>query len=165
LFLWLDAAEHLYVEEVGAMKKFLYGEVLNNREDLIGMQQSFGNGLFRFYQAVIRLRLNRDRPALRSRNIEIVEASNGHRVLVFRRWLNEQNFLIVASLNNLAFDRPSYIVNSSRLGLERWKETFNSDSTEYGGNGIGNLGGIIPSGAGWLECVIPANGLVVLERV
>ena len=43
---------------------------------------------------------------------------------------------------------------------------FNSDSTKYGGDNIGNFGSIaIPSRGGVLQAVIPANGFVVLKRM
>jgi 1,4-alpha-glucan branching enzyme len=155
----------LFGEEVGAMKKFMYGEVLNNREDLEGMRNSYGANLFAYYQALIRLRLNPSYTALRSRNIDIVYVSNDNRLIAFRRWQYDQHFLVIASLSNHSFDRPSYTIISSQLGDESWREVFNSDSSTFDGNNVGNAGGILPSGQGWLQSVIPANGLVVLERL
>ena len=155
----------LFGEEVGAMKKFMYGEVLNNREDLEGMRKSYGANLFAYYQALIRLRLNPLYPALRSRNIDIVYVSNDNRLIAFRRWQFDQHLLVIASLSNHSFDRPSYTIISSQLGCESWREVFNSDSSSFDGNNVGNAGGLLPSGQGWLQSVIPANGLVVLERL
>ena len=155
----------LFGEEVGAMKKFMYGNVLNNREDLEGMRQSYGANLFAYYQGLIRLRLNPSYPALRSRNIDIVYVSNDNRLIAFRRWQFDQHFLVIASLNNNPFDHPGYTIISSQLGDESWREVFNSDSSFFGGNNVGNAGEILPSGQGWLQSVIPANGLVVLERI
>jgi 1,4-alpha-glucan branching enzyme len=155
----------LFGEEVGAMKKFMYGNVLNNREDLEGMRNSYGANLFAYYQALIRLRLNPSYPALRSRNIDIVYVSNDNRLIAFRRWQYDQHFLVIASLNNNPFDHPSFTISSSQLGAESWREVFNSDSSSFDGNNVGNAGGILPSGQGWLQSVTPANGLVVLERI
>ncbi len=155
----------LFGEEVGAMKKFMYGEVLHNREDLEGMRRSYGASLFAYYQALIRLRLNSSYPAFRSRNIDIVHVSNENRCIAFRRWQLDQHFLVILSLSNYPFNHPSYTITSSQLGDETWREIFNSDSSSFGGNNVGNNGGIVPSAQGWLQCVIPANGLLVFERV
>lgn len=155
----------LFGEEVGAMKKFMYGEVLNNREDLEGMRRSYGANLFAYYQAIIRLRLNPSFSALRSRNIDIVHVSNDHRTIAFRRWQDDQHFLVIASLNNNPFNQPHYTITSSQLGNERWQEVFNSDASLFGGNNVGNIGGIVPAGQSWIQCVIPANGIVVFERI
>jgi 1,4-alpha-glucan branching enzyme len=155
----------LFGEEVGAMKKFMYGEVLNNREDFEGMRLSYGANLFAYYQALIRFRLNPDYPALRSRNLDIVHVSDENRVIAFRRWQDDQHLLVIASLNNYPYNHPGYSITSSQLGYERWREVFNADSASFGGNNIGNNSGILPSAQGWLQCIIPANGLVVFERI
>jgi 1,4-alpha-glucan branching enzyme len=154
----------LFGEEVGAQRQFLYGKVLANREDYVGLRGAEGANLFNFYTALIRLRLDPLKPALRSRNIEVVFVHNADRLIAFRRWNETQNFLVIASFNNEPFASPSYVLRSDRLGDERWREIFNSDAKPFGGSSIGNFGGVrgFPGG---IDCVIPANGLLVFERV
>jgi len=155
----------LFGEEVGAERKFVYGEVLKNREDIEGLRLTHGRNLFEFYKALIAFRLAPGHFALRSRNIEIVAVHNANRILAFRRWNSVQNFLVVCSFSNSPYNRPGYLIESSRLGDETWREVFNSDSGFFGGEDIGNAGAVISSGPGRLHCVIPANGFTVFERV
>jgi 1,4-alpha-glucan branching enzyme len=139
--------------------------VLENREDIVGLRTTYGRHLFEFYKAIIAFRLAPGRSALRSRNIEIVAVHNVNRILAFRRWNGDQNFLVVCSFSNSPYDAPGYLIESSRLGDETWREVFNSDSASFGGNNAGNAGATINSGPGRLHCVIPANGFTVFERV
>jgi len=149
-------------EEIGAQRQYRFSDFINNREDLLGERQTNGQRLFRFYQDIIRLRLNNS--GLRSPNIDIIHVHNANRVIAFRRWDNSQEFLIVASLNNISFG-SGYAIESSRLGNGTWREIFHSDAAPYGGNSVGNLGGSISSNNGWISLVIPANGFVVLQRI
>jgi 1,4-alpha-glucan branching enzyme len=152
----------LFGEEVGADKDFLYGQVLENREDLLGLRHDSGGNLFEFYRQLIRLRL--DHAGLKSRNIKVVHTHNEHRLLVFRRWTDQDTYLVVASLNNSAFNQPGYRIDSAEIPDGSWREIFNSDAAAYDGENIGNGGGVLTSRFGSLECVIPANGFVVFER-
>lgn len=153
----------LFGEEVGAMKKFIYGRVLENREDLIALRHSYGGPLFRFYQELIAFRLGRD--AIRSQNIEIAYCHDANRVLCFRRSNSGESYLVLANLSNHPYKAPGYDLFSDHFGDETWREVFNSDAGVYGGNNIGNSGAEIRCGAGRLSCILPANGLIVLERV
>jgi 1,4-alpha-glucan branching enzyme len=155
----------LFGEEVGAERKFIYARVLENREDIEGLRATHGRHLFEFYRALIAFRLAPRHSALRSRNIEIVAVHNANRILAFRRWNGDQNFLVVCSFSNSAYDMPGYLIESSRLGDEVWREVFNSDSAYFGGSNVGNAGAAISSGPGRLHCVIPANGFTVFERI
>jgi 1,4-alpha-glucan branching enzyme len=86
-------------------------------------------------------------------------------VLAWRRWGHGDDFLVLASLNNRPF-RDGYVVSNSRLADGDWKEVFNSDSSKYGGDNMGNFASdAIPSRGSALRAVIPANGFVVLKRV
>ena len=49
-FLSAGTPMFLFGEEVGASRPFLYGQVLEQREDLLGLRQSHGAALFRYYQ-------------------------------------------------------------------------------------------------------------------
>jgi 1,4-alpha-glucan branching enzyme len=147
-------------EEIGAQKPYRYTNFLENREDLLGERQTNGQRLFRFYQDIIRLRLNHS--GLRSHNIYINYIHNANRVIAFRRWDETEEFLIVASLNNYPFD-GGYTIESLQIRDGQWQEILNSDATAYGGNNVGNLGITIPSSNGYIQIIIPANGFVVFQ--
>jgi 1,4-alpha-glucan branching enzyme len=152
----------LFGEEVGAHRKFVYNGVLENREDLQVLRQTTGASLFGFYRALIRLRLAH--PGLRSRNIDVVFVHNEHRLLIFRRWSADEEFLVVASLNNRPYDAPNYRFVADRLPMGAWREVFNSDAAMFGGWNVGNAGATIHLPGGLLECVVPANGVVVFKQ-
>jgi 1,4-alpha-glucan branching enzyme len=48
--------------------------------------------------------------------------------------------LVLVVCNFTPVPRSSYGVGAPRPGF--WREVLNSDSTEYGGSGMGNLGGV-----------------------
>lgn len=148
-------------EEVGAQKDYKYNNFTENRENLLGGRQRDGRLLFKFYQDIIRFRLKH--PGLRSHNIEILHTNNLNRVIAFRRWGENEELLVVASLNNHPF-ASGYTIEHLRLGDGRWQEVFNSNVEFYGGNNVGNFGGIISSSYGRLTVVVPANGFVVLRK-
>jgi 1,4-alpha-glucan branching enzyme len=152
----------LFGEEVGAQKKFLYGQVLANREDLIGLRRGEGRFLFEFYRAAIRLR--RDHEALRSPFLEVVFAHDVDRLLVFRRWCAGESLLVVASLNNRPFAAPDYRFEAERLPPGRWREIFNSDAASFNGDNVGNGGATLSAGGGRFRCVVPANGVLVFQQ-
>ena len=150
-------------EEVGAQKPYTVNDFLSQREDIIGLRNSFGRFLFRFYQELITLckRL----PAIRSQNIDVLHYSNENRVIAFKRWRGDEQVIIAASLNNAPFSN-GYTIQKDALGIPggSWKEIFNSDAAAYGGKNVGNMGGIIGSTPGQINCVIPAAGFVVLVK-
>jgi 1,4-alpha-glucan branching enzyme len=152
----------LFGEEAGAEKKFLYNHVLENREDYEGLRRGSGRYLFEYYRQLIRLRLAHD--ALRSGNIRVVFVHNEHRLIAFHRWTEGEELLVIASLNNRAFDSPAYTFRDDALPPGRWREIFNSDAEAYGGTNAGNGGATIASPGGIFECVVPPNGLVVFQR-
>ena len=51
---------------------------------------------------------------------------------------SEGDVLVVCNFTPVA--RPHYRVGAPRGGL--WREILNSDAAEYGGGGVGNLGGV-----------------------
>ena len=152
----------LFGEEVGAEKKFLYNHVLENREDMEGMREGSGKKLFAFYADLIRFR--RNHAGLRSPDIDVIFVHNEHRLLMFRRWGAGEEFLVLASLNNQAFDNPHYEFRSDGIPAGEWIEIFNSDSGKYGGDNIGNYGATIEAQPGFLACIAPANSVVVFQR-
>jgi 1,4-alpha-glucan branching enzyme len=151
-------------EEIGAAKYFRYDDFYLNKEDLIGQRTSDGRFLFRFYHDLIRL--VKDKPAARSGAIEVIHQHNDNRVIAFTRRTATQQLLVVASLNDAAFDH-GYVVgtDASRLPSGGWREIFNSDAAPYGGDNVGNGGAILQVSSGDINAVIPARGFVVFEKV
>jgi 1,4-alpha-glucan branching enzyme len=158
----------LFGEEVGFQKDFIDKDelILQNREDLFGDRANPDRGqrLFQFWRDAILLR--RNQATLQSRNISILHVHNANRVLVFKRWDASGEFIVLASLNNTPFNNPGYIVNHPDIwGGSQWHEIFNSDASIYNGDNVGNDGATLTAQPGSLQAVIPANGVVVLQRV
>ena len=149
-------------DEVGAQKPYTYDKFSENKEDLEALRRGTGGLLFAFYRDIIRLRLAT--PAVRSPNIEVLHTDNPGRVLAFRRWDETGELLVVASLNNSAFDQPGYTLEHPRLAGAGWRESFNSDAAAYGGENVGNQGATLRPAGARLDVVVPANGVVVFER-
>ena len=122
-------------EEVGAKEPYRYSDFLEHREDFEALHQAEGARLFRFFQDLIRLRLWS--PAFLSPSVEVVFTHNQDRLLVFRRWWGEEEFLVAASLNNRAF-ADGYPVSSKSLAGKNWLEVLNSDAAIYGGADVIN---------------------------
>jgi 1,4-alpha-glucan branching enzyme len=152
----------LFGEEIGAQIDFLYGKVVENKEDLVTIRATHGKQLFTFYSDLVHLRLNKS--GLRSHHIDILHVHNPNRMLAFRRWNETEDFYVLASLNNQPFG-SGYTVENPRLPDGSWKEIFNSDAQRYGGDNMGNLGAILPSSNGRIHAVVPANSFVVFEKV
>lgn len=148
-------------EEVGAQRQYRYGDFINNREDLLQQRATNGARLFRFYQDLIRFRLNHS--AVKSHQIDIVHVHNANRIIAFRRWDDTEELLVIASLNNYFFG-AGYTISSSHIPTAGWREVFNSNGQIYGGNNIGNSGATISASNGNIRVVIPANGFIVLQR-
>jgi len=149
-------------EEVGFQKDYPYDLFLNQREDFLRERSGNGANLFRFYQDIIKLR--RRKPALRTAELVLLHVRNDNRVLVFRRSLENEHFVVFASFNNSAF-ADGYRVNEAEIPDGAWREVFNSDAAVYGGNNVGNGGMVRQSRYGSMDAVIPANGFVVFERL
>jgi 1,4-alpha-glucan branching enzyme len=146
-------------EEVGAWEPYRYDDFLQHRQDFPALRQGVGAGLFRFYQDALRVR--RDRPSLRSRNIDILYTHDANRVLAYRRWEGGEEVIVIASLNNGGFD--GYRIQNSRIGDAAWREVLNSDAGLYGGWGLVNSDTVRSSG-GTLSVRLPSNAVVVLQR-
>ena len=148
-------------EEVGAAKPYRYNDFLDNREDILAMATNSGEMLFAFYCALVRLSVQHG--AFRSRNIEVPVTHDANRVVAFHRWDEADEFLVVGSLSNTPFG-SGYWLSSDRLRNGSWKEIFNSDRVEYGGEDVGNgMAPLQPAGDA-LNVVLPACAVVVLQR-
>lgn len=148
-------------EEVGAWQPYRYNDFINFREDYPGLRTGAGAQLFRFYQDLIHLRLART--ALRSHALDILHVHDANRVLAFRRWEGTQDILVMASLNNHNFG-AGYRIQHPAIADGSWQEIFNSDADVYGGSGLINDRRIDAANGG-LTAVLPANSVIVLERV
>jgi 1,4-alpha-glucan branching enzyme len=151
-------------EEIGAQKPYTFLGFMHNREDLAGDRAGIGATLFRFYQDAIRF--SRHHPTTRSQAIDIIHALGVNRVIAFTRFAGNDRLLVVASLCNQPF-LDGYIIqtDSSRLPDGLWREVFNSDAAIYGGNNIGNFGADVPAAGGRFQIRIPANGLLVFQKI
>ncbi|WP_416676363.1 alpha-amylase family glycosyl hydrolase [Egbenema bharatensis] len=149
-------------EEIGAQKPYRYEDFSEYKEDLLGEKTGDGAKLFQFYRDLIQFR--HAHSAIRSHNIDIVHVHNDNRVIAFRRWDEQEELLIVASLNNYPFTHE-YVIQNPRIGDHQWHEIFNSDAIVYGGSDIGNFGETMVSMNGYVHLEIPANGFVVFQRL
>ncbi|MGP0091548.1 MAG: alpha-amylase family glycosyl hydrolase [Xanthobacteraceae bacterium] len=148
-------------EEVGAKEPYRYDDWLQHREDIQRLQTGSGAQLFCFYRDVIGLR--RREEALISPHVDVLHVHDENRVLAFRRWLGDAEFLVLASLNNAPFD-SGYQVTSGTLRDGAWIEVLNSDARIYGGDGICNSG-VLTSGGASFNARLPANGIAVFQRL
>jgi 1,4-alpha-glucan branching enzyme len=148
-------------EEVGAKEPYRYDDWLLHREDISDLRAGSGAQLFCFYRDVISLR--KREKALISPNVDIVHVHDGNRVLAYRRWLGDAEFLIAASLNNVPFDN-GYRIASASLTAGAWIEALNSDDESYGGRGIRNRG-VLASASSSIDARLPASGIVVFQRL
>ncbi|GAB3902774.1 hypothetical protein GCM10028803_30030 [Larkinella knui] len=146
-------------EEIGARHRYKYDTFIDLREDLLGERIGAGARLFRFYQDLIAV--SKRLHSIRSRNIDILHTHDNSRVIAFKRWLGNEQVLVVASLNNTPFDRYTLYSDAYRLPDGGWKEIFNSDSELYGGANVGNGGAICQASQGVLTVALPANGFVL----
>lgn len=151
----------LFGEEVGAYKRFKYNAVLQNKEDYQGMSVTEGRNLYRFYSEVNALRMHNS--GLRSSNIDIVYVHNDNRIMAFRRWDEQQSYLVVMSLADHPFAN-GYSIECERLEGGTWHEIFNSDAAVYGGDNVGNGGRKIFCNNGCINVAIPFAGFVILAH-
>jgi 1,4-alpha-glucan branching enzyme len=147
-------------EEVGASEPYRFDDFLAHREDFPAMRQGVGATLFRFYQAGIALR--KVHPGLKSTNIDVIHVHDANRLIAFRRWDGAEEFLVVASLNNVGFG-GGYRIQSPRLGDGAWREVLNSDSAAFGGSDMRN-GGTVMSAGGSFTARVPMNSILVFQR-
>jgi 1,4-alpha-glucan branching enzyme len=150
-------------EEIGARKRYTYDGFLQAREDILGERTGNGQALFRFYQDLITL--TRRFRSTRSQNIDILHQSNSNRIVAFKRWHGDEEIIVVASLNDVAF-ADGYVIEKDVVGIPDagWKEILNSDSASYGGRNVGNRGAVVASAGGRLGVVVPAAAVVVFVR-
>ena len=151
-------------EEIGARQPYRFNDFLSHREDLTGERAGNGARLFRFYQDLIRF--SRRHPATRAQAIDVVHALGATRVIAFTRAAGTDRLLVVASLRNQPFlDGYAIQTEAWRLPDGAWREAVNSDAADYGGRGIGNFGAAVPAAGGRIQVRVPANGLLIFQKV
>ncbi len=99
---------------------------------------------------------------------EWVDASDWQQsILVFLRKATDPNDCALVACNFTPVPRHNYLVGAPRGGY--WREILNSDATEYGGSGLGNLGGVeaapvpVHGRPASLNLTLPPLSVVVLK--
>lgn len=99
---------------------------------------------------------------------EWIDVTDGdHNVLSYLRKSHDgsQRVAVICNFSGVAY-------NDYRVGLPNggvWNEIFNSDATEFGGSGVGNLGRVTASEQGWngrpysAELQLPPYGVIFLS--
>jgi 1,4-alpha-glucan branching enzyme len=151
----------LFGEEVAFLNDFLYDDVLSKREDIYAQKNGDGRSMFEFYSAAIKLRRNCS--AFCSEKIELLHIHDDNRIIVFRRWNESEDYIVVASLNNHFFER-GYIIEHPSIVAGQWRKILNSNSEYYEGTDHQNEN--LQSTNGHIELdIIPANSVIVLEKI
>ena len=163
-------------EEIGASKIYRYYSLeeqlkekkqhedgfLFNREDFYKEYKGSGRDLFKFYQDIIKCRNHYS--CLKYGSIKYIHVHNDNRMVIFLRSYNNEECLIVGCLNNFHFSL-GYTIESSNIPSGGWREVFNSNSTFYCGDKVGNGGKIIFSNAGSFNCIIPKNSVSIFVKI
>lgn len=148
-------------EEIASVNPMPYEDFRKFRDNFAAERSGLGAKMFKFYQDLIRLRLNHS--ALRSRDIKEIYNHNDNRIIAFLRKDSLSSYLIIASLNVQPFS-SGYWISTDQLGGTQWTEIFNSDAQIYGGRNIGNYGMTISSSPSGINVVIPDSGFIVLAK-
>jgi 1,4-alpha-glucan branching enzyme len=149
-------------EEMGAEKLYRYDDFARNKEDIVALRNGTGSSLFAFYRDLVRL--SRSHAGLRSRDIDSVHAHDENRVIAFRRWRDEGEFLIVASLADQTCSQ-GYTIGNERLPDGQWAVILDSDNLDYGGWSTLEDHEISSLSSGAITMKLPASSLLVLHRV
>ncbi|MDI3340604.1 MAG: 1,4-alpha-glucan branching protein GlgB [Sphaerobacter sp.] len=136
------------------------------------LEQPWHQGIQRWVQDLNRL--YRQRPALHQLDFDpagfvwIEPGDAARSVLAFMRQDRDQDDLVVAAFNFTPVPRHNYILGVPRPGY--WRELLNSDAVDYGGSGVGNLGGVtanpVPAHGHWrsITITIPPLGAVFFRH-
>ncbi|PJG49376.1 1,4-alpha-glucan branching enzyme [Sphingobium sp. LB126] len=111
-------------------------------------------------------RLYRSRPALHARDCEaegfewvLVDAAGDSVFAWVRRAPGAAPIVVISHFTPLL--RHGYRMRLPSGG--RWREVMNSDASEYGGSGAGNMGIVTADEEGWAHVTIPPFGTLMLE--
>ncbi|MEX5636885.1 alpha-amylase family glycosyl hydrolase [Parafrankia sp. FMc2] len=147
-------------DELGAAKPYLHDRFAEAKEDLAGLRAGPGAGLFACYQALVTLRLGQ--PALRSRDVEIVGTDDAARVLAFRRWAGNEEFLVVASLRDEP--APGFTLSHPALSGPRWRPVLTTDAAPFGGRAAGTGGRALSPRGDTVRLDLPTLAVQVFHR-
>ena len=86
-----------------------------------------------------------------------VYTHNEDKVMAFSRQGDDGEYIVVANFSDT--DRHNYSVN---LPEGRWREVFNSNSSSYGGDNVGNGGSEFGPGQG---LIVPGSSALVLKKI
>ncbi|MGH3442751.1 MAG: 1,4-alpha-glucan branching protein GlgB [Nitriliruptorales bacterium] len=99
---------------------------------------------------------------------EWIDASDWQQsIVVFLRRGRAPDDVVLAAFNLTPVPRHNYLVGAPRGGF--WREVLNSDATDFGGSGVGNLGGVeaapVPAHgrSHALNVTLPPLGMVLLK--
>ena len=87
--------------------------------------------------------------------------------LSFLRRARDADDVIVLACNFTPVPRSGYRIGVPHAG--RWQELLNSDASDYGGSGTGNLGGVASDAIAWhghpqsIAITLPPLGIVVFK--
>jgi 1,4-alpha-glucan branching enzyme len=93
---------------------------------------------------------------------------NANSVLSYMRRTRASGQEVIVVLNCTPIPRPEYRLGVPRAG--RWRELLNSDATEYGGSGVGNLGSVLTEDQPFhgrpysVQLTLPPLGVVMLRE-
>ena len=119
-------------------------------------------------------RLHRAEPALHELDsepagFEWIDANDSdNSVATYLRWSREGRDVVLVACNFTPVPRYAYRVGVPRAG--HWREVLNTDAWEYGGSGLGNLGGLDTIPATFhgrpqsLDLCLPPLSVVVLKH-
>jgi 1,4-alpha-glucan branching enzyme len=139
--------------EIGVWKEWNHDDVLDwdlcNHERHAGLQRWVRdlNAIYRRY------------PALYRRDVEpggfewVIGDDKDNSTLVYLRLGEPGDAPVLVACNLTPVPRHGYTVGVPAAG--RWSEVLNGDAADYGGSGIGNLGGVLASPAPWRH--LPAS--------
>ncbi|OVE75928.1 hypothetical protein BVX98_06725 [bacterium F11] len=88
-------------------------------------------------------------------------------VISFLRWSQDKQQLCVAVFNMTPLPRIGYRIGVPKQGF--YEEILNTDATDYGGSGVGNLGGVQTDTITWngkpysVNLSLPPLGMVLFR--
>lgn len=147
-------------EEVGFSRDYTYDGFVNQKEDFLGMREGVGAGLFAFYRALIRLRLDPTHPELRDGGLEVLHVNDEGRTIAFLRRLGERATVVVATLSDSGY--PQYDLDHPAFAGRSWVEVLTSDESAFGGWGTTNGSVPLTVHGSRLTVALPRAGFVVL---
>lgn len=121
-------------------QEFLEDDWFHEKDPLDWSKKERFSGVFRLYQNLIRLRLNRDghSAGLCGQRARVYHLNSEAKILCFHRWSEEgQKDSVIVVANFSAREQSDYVIGFPSEG--KWVARFNSDSNLYDSE-FGNIG-------------------------